>query len=157
MIEFNATFLVAMLSFVLFIIIMNAIFYKPVLNIMRKREEYINTNYNDAKEFSQKAGELNNHRESEIKKTQAQCRIQIKYAVESVQDEANSKMSAARVESKKKIQAKKDVLLQDEQKLKDTVKSTIVKDLASSITSKLLGQEIAPQSVNYEIVNKVMD
>ena len=45
MVEFNATFLIAMLSFVVFIMIMNAIFYNPILDIMRKREEYINSNY----------------------------------------------------------------------------------------------------------------
>ena len=71
MIEFNATFIVAMLSFVLFIMIMNAIFYKPVLNIMRKREEYINSNYQEAKEFSQRAEEFNTQRNEKIKETQA--------------------------------------------------------------------------------------
>ena len=75
MIEFNATFIVAMLSFVLFIMIMNAIFYKPVLNIMRKREEYINSNYQEAKEFSQRAEEFNTQRNEKIKETQAKCRI----------------------------------------------------------------------------------
>ena len=55
MIEFNATFLVAMLSFVVFIMIMNAIFYRPILNIMRKRDEYINSNYDEAKELSEQA------------------------------------------------------------------------------------------------------
>ena len=38
MMEFNATFLIAMLSFVVFIMIMNAIFYNPILSIIRKRE-----------------------------------------------------------------------------------------------------------------------
>lgn len=157
MIEFNATFIVAMLSFVLFIMIMNAIFYKPVLNIMRKREEYINSNYQEAKEFSQRAEEFNTQRNEKIKETQAKCRIDIKNIVEAAQTDANSKTSEAREDAKAKIQAKKDALNVEEQNLKNTVKSTLVNDLASSITSKLLGQEVKPQSVNYEIVNKVMD
>lgn len=157
MIEFNATFIVAMLSFVLFIMIMNAIFYKPVLNMMRKREEYINSNYQEAKEFFQRAEEFNTQRNEKIKETQAKCRIDIKNIVEAAQTDANSKTSEAREDAKAKIQAKKDALNVEEQNLKNTVKSTVVNDLASSITSKLLGQEVKPQSVNYEIVNKVMD
>lgn len=157
MIEFNATFIVAMLSFVLFIMIMNAIFYKPILNIMRKREEYINSNYSKAKEFSQKADEFDTQRKEQIQETQAKCRMNIKNIVEKAQDDANLKTSEAREQAKKKIQVKKDNLNVEEQNLKNTVKSTIVSDLASSITSKLLGKEVAPQSINYEIVNKVMD
>lgn len=157
MIEFNATFIVAMLSFVLFIMIMNAIFYKPILNIMRKREEYINSNYSKAKEFSQKADEFETQRNEKIQETQAECRKNIKNIVEKAQDDANVKTSEAREQAKKEIQLKKDTLNVEEQNLKNTVKSTVVSDLASSITSKLLGKEVVPQSINYEIVNKVMD
>jgi predicted PurR-regulated permease PerM len=64
MIEFNATFLVAMFSFVLFILIMNAIFYRPILNIIRKREDYIASNTESVQKFEQKAEELNPTMES---------------------------------------------------------------------------------------------
>lgn len=157
MIEFNATFIVAMLSFVLFIMIMNVIFYKPILNIMRKREEYINSNYSKAKEFSQKADEFETQRNEKIQETQAECRMNIKNIVEKAQDDANLKTSEAREQAKKEIQVKKDTLNVEEQNLKNAVKSTVVSNLASSITSKLLGKEVVPQSINYEIVNKVMD
>ena len=59
MIEFNATFLIAMLSFVVFILIMNAIFYQPILNIIRKRDDYIDSNYADSKELLEKARKEN--------------------------------------------------------------------------------------------------
>ena len=47
MFEFNATLIVAMISFVVFMFIMNAIFYRPILNIIKKRDDYINSNYED--------------------------------------------------------------------------------------------------------------
>ena len=58
MIEFNATLIVAILSFVVFMVIMNAIFYRPILNIIRKREDYIDTNYKDEKDITKKAKEI---------------------------------------------------------------------------------------------------
>lgn len=157
MIEFNATFLVAMLSFVVFIFIMNAIFYKPILSIMRKRDEYINSNYETAKEYTNQANTFNAEHDATIAQTQAKCRISIKNVVEDAQEFAIGKTRAARDQAKAKIQSKKDALLKDEQNLKNIVKSTVVNDLASSIASKVFGGDIAPQDTNYEIVNRVMD
>lgn len=157
MIEFNATFLVAMFSFVVFIMIMNAIFYRPVLNIMIKRDEYINSNHMQAKDFSDKAEQYTAQREKKLHATQDNCRQKIKDIVEETQELANEKTRAAKEQSKAKIQSKKDILTREEQTLKNTVKSTVVSDLALSITTKLLGAKVEPQSVNYEIVNKIMD
>ena len=89
MIEFNATFLVAMLSFVVFIMIMNAIFYRPILNVMRKREEYINSNYDEAKNNSEESQKLDTERAEKIQQTQNQCRTDIKNIVEDAQNIAN--------------------------------------------------------------------
>lgn len=157
MIEFNATFLVAMLSFVVFIMIMNAIFYNPILSIMRKREDYINSNYSNAKEFSNKAEEYNNQRNSKIKETQDKCRHNIKNIVDAAHSDANEKTQAVREQSKIEIQSKKDMLAGEEENLKNTIKSTVVKDLASSITSKILGQKTPEVTLKYDVVNKVMD
>ena len=69
MMEFNATFLIAMLSFVVFIMIMNAIFYNPIC-IIRKREDYINSNYEDAKRFENSAQEFNTTRAAKLEQVQ---------------------------------------------------------------------------------------
>ncbi len=157
MIEFNATFLVAMLSFVVFIFIMNAIFYNPILSIIRKREDYINSNYCEAKIYTDETLDLNTKRDTTIQDTKAKCRIGIKNSVESAQNVANEKVHSAREYAKSKIQSKKELLLNDERNLKDAIKSTVVLDLASSIATKLIGENTPLEDVNYEIVNKVMD
>ena len=48
MLEFNATFFVAMFSFIIFMIMMNAILYKPITRIEEERENLISKNYKDA-------------------------------------------------------------------------------------------------------------
>ena len=47
--EFNATFLIATISFIVFVIIMNFIFYKPIEKIVNERENFVDDNYNEAK------------------------------------------------------------------------------------------------------------
>ena len=48
MLEFNATFFVAMFSFIIFMLMMNSILYKPLSKIVEQREGIINGNYSDA-------------------------------------------------------------------------------------------------------------
>ncbi len=143
MIEFNATFLVAMLSFVVFIMIMNAIFYRPILNIMRKRDEYINSNYDEAKEFSEQAEKLDIKKAETIQQTQNACRTEIKNVVENAQGLASKNVQDARTEVKNEIQLKKDSLVRESEALEGVLKSSVVTDLASSITSKFMSKDLA--------------
>lgn len=143
MIEFNATFLVAMLSFVVFIMIMNAIFYRPILNIMRKRDEYINSNYDEAKEFSEQAEKLDIKKAEIIQQTQNECRTEIKNVVENAQGLASKNVQDARTEVKNEIQLKKDSLVRESEALEGVLKSSVVTDLASSITSKFMSKDLA--------------
>ena len=43
--EFNATFIVSIISFVIFTLLMNEILYKPITKIVEEREHVINDNY----------------------------------------------------------------------------------------------------------------
>lgn len=143
MIEFNATFLVAMLSFVVFIMIMNAIFYRPILNIMRKRDEYINSNYDEAKELSEQAEKLDIKKAETIQQTQNECRTEIKNVVENAQGLASKNVQDARTDVKNEIQLKKDSLVRESEALEGVLKSSVVTDLASSITSKFMSKDLA--------------
>jgi F-type H+-transporting ATPase subunit b len=139
MLEFNATFLIAMFSFVVFILIMNAIFYKPILNIMRKREEYINANYEESKRFENSASELTISRNSKLEQTKEKCKHDLKLSVDKAQIKASEKVSQVREETRQVIQSKKDELKNQEIALKEQINNTVVKDLASSILSKISG------------------
>lgn len=157
MFEFNATFLVAMLSFVVFIMLMNAIFYKPILGMIRKREEYISSNYEESDRLKDSARALKTSCQARIEQTQEKCRHEFKNVVVSVQTDATQKIKAAKEKSKQIIQEQKDILNKEEEALKNQLKSDVVKDLASSICSKLLGQNVKVENFDYEPINKVMD
>lgn len=146
MVEFNATFLIAMLSFVVFIMIMNTIFYKPVLNIMRKREEYIKSNYENAKQNSEQAQAFDTERTEKLRETHENCRHNIRDSVDKAQRLAHKKTHDVKERVKIELQSQKENLTNQGLELENTVKSTVVKDLASSITSKLLGQDIEVNS-----------
>lgn len=157
MFEFNATFIVAMLSFAVFIIVMNTIFYRPILEIIRKRENYINSNYEDSKRFNADAEEFKTTHAAKIESTQEKCRHEFKKAVEKAQNKATDKIKMAKENSRFEILQNKEKIMQEEAKLKQDVKHNVVKDLASSIASKILGFETKIENTDYEPVNRVMD
>ena len=157
MIEFNGTFLIAMLSFVVFIFIMNAIVYRPILEIIKKRENYINSNYEDSKRYKNDANEFKTTRNAKLEQTQEKCRHEFKNAIDEAQNDSNDKIKAAKENTKQVIQTKKEKLSTLESELKNELKNTVVKDLASSIASKILGVETKIENVDYEPVNKVME
>ena len=66
--EFNATFLVAFFSFIVFTVIMNLILYKPINNIVLKRKQLVDANYEEAHENSDKAVSILLDKEKQIKK-----------------------------------------------------------------------------------------
>lgn len=137
MLEFNATFIVAMLSFVVFIMIMNAIFYRPILNIIRKREDYMNANYEKSKELEKSADEYTQIRNDKISKTQEKCRKELAAAVEKIQTAADVKINQAKENTKHEIQNKKDDLNKQKVQLQQTVNQTVTNDLASIISDKI--------------------
>jgi F0F1-type ATP synthase membrane subunit b/b' len=139
MIEFNATFIVAMLSFAVFILIMNAIFYNPILNMIRTREEYINSNYEDSKKLEASAEEFKQTHAQKIKETQDKCRQEFKEHINEVQTIATSEIRNARENSKMEIQNRKDKLYEKESVLNKELKDTVAKNLAQEITKKLTG------------------
>ena len=46
--EFNATFIVAFVSFIIFTVIMNLILYKPLSKVVAQRQQFIDENYEEA-------------------------------------------------------------------------------------------------------------
>ena len=139
MLQFNATFLIAMFSFVVFIIIMNAIFYKPVLSIMKKREDYILNNSKNAKEFSEKATELDKDKEDQILSTQQDCRQDVKTQIEQTKKSANEKISDARKNAQVELKSLKENLHNSANEVSKVVNDNILNDLASTISDKLIG------------------
>ena len=139
MIEFNATLIVAILSFVVFMFIMNAIFYRPILNIIRKREDYIDTNYKDAKDITKKAQEITDEYNEKLSNAKDEARHNTALRIDEIQKEEFAKVQQAKENSKTEIQSRKEKIESDTLELKEHVNSEVVSDIANDITSKIIG------------------
>ncbi len=138
MFEFNATLIVAIVSFVVFMIIMNNIFYRPILNIIKKREQYVDSNYSEADNNIKKSQELQAKRESAISNKKLECRQKIESTIDQAQKISIQKTNEQREINKQEIQSKKEILYKEKQNLQLDINNNVVKDLADTISDKII-------------------
>ncbi len=155
MFEFNATFLIAMISFVVFIIIMNAILYKPILSIIAQRQNYIDDNNSAAQNSKKQAQSILDDREQQINNAFAKSKEIVSSRVLKENETAKNLTDKAKAESMNSINAGKAILQKEELETSNALK-TNVKELAEKISSKILGENITIDNVDYNYIDKVL-
>ncbi len=156
MLEFNATFLIAMISFVIFILIMNWIFYKPILEVIEKRQKFIDDNYNDAKNSKNQADSILLEKDERLKNTLGESRKIVSDKINQANEKSLKQTEEAKELAKNKINLAKQNLSQEANSTKNELKSN-VKDLAENISSKILGENFPINDINYDVVDRIMN
>lgn len=138
--EFNATFLIASISFIVFVFIMNLIFYKPIEEIVQKREAFIDENFDEAKKNNIVSKKLTDAYDKKI----AEANSKGKTILNEKSAEAKAKKDELILNAKNKAQ--KDIINNQNEldmafnQTKDVLKSEI-DNLANQISVKLFGSE----------------
>lgn len=136
--EFNATFLVSAISFIAFVFIMNAVCYKPIAEIVEKRQNFIDDTNLVAKNNLEESDKLIKDREEKINST----KLEAKKLIAEKTDEANHTKSNIQSEAQKnaveKIESAKTELGHSRDEAQNVL-SQQIDELAGQISSKILG------------------
>ena len=146
--EFDATFLIAAISFIIFIFLMNKIFYAPILKIMQERQTFVEQNYENAKLINQETQEKIEYREAELNKSRTEVQTMISENSKKLKKESSEKIAQYKNELYENIKNEKDSLKNSAIGAKEILKENVV-DIAKNISTKLLGD-----SINIETINK---
>lgn len=138
MIEFNATFIVSIVSFVIFIFIMNYIFYRPILSVIRKREEYIADNNKEAKDLTLRAEDALQEIESAIFQEKALCSKRAAIAIENLRQRAHDRINTNRIAANRKILDGKSILCKEEADIADKIDKDQVEGLSDFLFEKII-------------------
>jgi F-type H+-transporting ATPase subunit b len=139
MFEFNGTLIVAMISFVVFMFVMNAIFYRPILGIIRKRDDLVNQNYEQAKELADNAQKINAEYQTKLTDAKTENRTNMALEIENAQKKSFDVIQQAKDNAKIQIQNNKDIIEKEKENLYGEVNSELIKDLSSQIVKKVVG------------------
>ena len=153
--EFNATFLVSMISFLIFTFIMNMIFYKPLGNIISERQGFIDETTKVARNMSYEADRITADREFKLNKAHDDAKKLINDKVTIAKDDAQKRTDEAKKLSSENILAAKNELYSQAEQTKEALKGNI-KELAENISQKILGEYTPINDVNSEVINKVI-
>lgn len=136
--EFNATFIVSAISFIVFTLIMNWIFYKPIEKIVSERQQFVDENYKEAAWAKEKAASLINDKAQKLESTKADAKKII------LDKSEQAKLHKAQMAKEIQNQSAQEVegAKQELHKSKDEAQGILdseVENLAEEISSKILG------------------
>lgn len=153
--EFNATFLVTIISFLVFVFLMNKILYAPVLNIMEERRNFVDGNYESAQENDKKAEALANEKEAMLTNTRNCARGKYLETVEGFKAKKSDTIRSAQDSARDELDSEREKLESLSNDVKNGLKNSM-NDLANDIVEKVIGYRSELQNFDDEAVNKAL-
>jgi F-type H+-transporting ATPase subunit b len=139
--DFDATLPLMALQFLLLVVVLNAIFYKPLTKAIDDRDDYVRKNLLEARERLTKGQTLAKQYETELAETRRKSQLTIAAAQADAQKIAAEKMAAAQAEA----QAQREQAQQEIDQQKAAALASLEQEvdaLSHQILEKLLGAEL---------------
>ena len=153
--EFNGTFFVTIISFILFVFFMNKMLYSPVRKIVNERNNYIQGNYDKAAENNQKAEELSKNREEKLVEAKDDAREKYNELLSEYKNERADIVNNAQNESNAELNVAYENLNNVSNEAKEGLKSHMT-DLANDIVEKVLGYRSEIQGFDNTKVDDIL-
>jgi len=153
--EFNGTFLATIVTFILFVFLMNKVLYAPILDIMEKRRAFVDENYKNTEENNQKADELTKEKEDKLIDAKNDARKKYLEQLEDYKNQRTDIISNAQEVSKNELESSDKELENVSNELKNGLKSKMT-TLAEDIAEKVLGYRTEIKEFDNSIVDDVL-
>ena len=153
--EFNATFLATIITFIVFVILMNKILYAPILSIMEERRAFIDGNYREAEDNDIRAQGLAEEKEEKLQEAKDEAKEKYTEIVDDFKSQRSDIVADAQNSAKEEIERSKIELENVSNEVKNNLKGSMT-DLANDIVEKVIGYRSEVQGFDDEAVNKVL-
>ncbi|MGB6066574.1 MAG: ATP synthase F0 subunit B [Desulfomonilaceae bacterium] len=142
MIQLNITLLIQVINFLVLLVLLDVLLYKPVMAKIREREAQIRKDQEKATELEQRVLDQENRHQQELAKAR-QTAAQEKMALlaESKKKEADI-LEKARTQASRIVDDMKAAIQRDAEEVRKGLKAQMT-PLARSITEKVLGRAIS--------------
>ena len=153
--EFNGTFLATIITFVVFVFIMNKILYAPILGIMEERQSFIDSNYKEAQDNDKKSEELQNEHDERLDEAKDEARQKYIESVDGYKKQRTDIVFQAQNDASEELNREYDNLENISNEAKERLK-THMTDLANDIVEKVLGYRSEIHAIDNEAVDKIL-
>ena len=141
MITVDITMVIHIINMIILMIVLNAILYKPVLGILQKRTEQIDSLNNDIEQFEENA----RHRQAEVDKKMHEASMKAKQALDSARSEAQAAGAEKLAAIRKEADEAKEKQLNDLRSQFDTARKELQDNAAGfarDMAGKILGRSL---------------
>jgi len=140
--DFNATVFMQMFHFLLMLIVLRLVVYRPLMNIIEQRQEYIASEIEQAENQKTQAAELRAQMEADLRKARDEAKAIVDRATRASEEQAQQILEQARADA----QRLKEEALADIQREKEKAVAQLrneVASLAVLIASKVVKDGLA--------------
>ena len=153
--EFNGTFFVTIISFLVFVFVMNKVLYEPIGKFVAKRKEFIDGNLSLAKTNRDKAGEISEEKERKLRDARNDAKSRYANSVNEYKSKKNDIVDVARKEADEELRQGYENLESVSNEAKNGLKM-YMNDLANDIAEKVIGYRLNTQGFDNEAVDNIL-
>lgn len=152
MLEFNATLLAQIVDFIILLIFLRLVVYKPLMKLLADRSEHIARNIASAEEARQQAEQIKAEYEAEMRRAREQAQEVIQKAIKAGEDQARQIIENAKNEA---VRLKESALLEIEQEKQKAVAELRdqVASLSVLVAAKIIDHRMTDE-IQHEMVQK---
>lgn len=151
----NGTLVVIVISFIIFVILMQKIFYGPITEIRRKRSEYIKKMKAEANEAFLETEKLNKDYQGNLKEARKKVSEKTTELLNEANEDKNKILEEKKQEISEYLGEQKQIIQNDKTQAIEALKGQVM-DYAYNISRKVLGEDISMAGLSPEIVNKAI-
>ena len=153
--EFNGTFLASIVSFIVFVFLMNKVLYAPMGKIVKERQSFIESNLESADANHKRADELSQEREDKLSGAKNDAREKYVESVNGFKNEKTQLVAKAQDETNGELAQAYENLNNVSNETKEGLKWRMT-DLANDIVEKVLGYRSEVQGFDNDKINEIL-
>jgi F-type H+-transporting ATPase subunit b len=156
LLQLDGTLILMAISFIIFMVIMQKIFYAPMTEVRKERDNYIEDTRNKARRAREQAALMQAEYDSKISQAKTTASGIVSKSTSTADNEKKAILEQKNQKLNEQINLAKKNILKDKNAAQEALKLQ-VSSLAQSISTKILGEEIPITGISEEIINKHMN
>ena len=153
--DFNGTFFASIISFLVFVFVMNKLLYEPIHKIVKERNDFINGNYDAANANNTKADELSEGRDKKLIEAKEDARGKYNQILAGYKEQRTNIVKDAQNKSHDELEHAYSDLNNVSNQAKENLKWKMT-ELANDIVEKILGYHSEVQGFDNEKINEIL-
>lgn len=138
MLELDGTLIIAMLSFIVFAFIMNAVLYQPIIKILEERKAFLDNNASTEKNANEEIQNICNKKQAEILEAKSKASKIVSENSEQLKNEQKKITDDFAKSQKENVENQKQQISFEKEKAKQELKASVL-EISDAISEKILG------------------